>query len=155
MQKMKYGIYADCYVLTNNRTRNFVDKFLETFIPKRKEQADVYEVPQYGKETEKEFDSADNLIQYLELNSNIAHTIYWKNLEGEEPRFASCFFTDDNNLIVGLSCNADDKTEDELLMGLMNYCGTDIGYITYEQPAPQNSREFMKNARSTNAQHKL
>jgi len=149
------GYYADCYVLTNNRTKNFVDRFLNTFIPNRKEQADIYEVPQYGKEIEKEFNSADNLIQYLELNLNIPHTIYWENLEDKEPRFANCFFTDDNNLIVGLSCNADDKTEDELLVKLMNYCGTDIGYITYEQPAPQNSLKFRENVRSTNAQQDL
>ena len=45
--------------------------------------------------------------------------------------------------------------EDELFIKLLDYCGTDIGYITYEQPAPQNSLEFIKNARSTNAQHEL
>ena len=104
------GYYADCYVLTNNRTKNFVDGFLENFIPKRKEQVEVYEVPQHRGKMEIEFDSADNLIQYLESNLKIEHIIYWDNLDDKEPRFASCFFTDDNNLILGLSCTADNKT---------------------------------------------
>lgn len=145
------GYYADCYVLTNNRTKKFIDGFLNTFIPNRKEQADVYEVPMDGKETDEEFDSADKLIHYLELNVNTPHTIYWRNLEDKEPRFANCFFTDDNNLIVGLACNADEKTENELLARLMSYCGTDIGYITYEQPAPHNSLEFIEKVASANA----
>jgi len=149
------GYYADCYVLTNNRTKKFVDEFLNSFMPDRKEQADIYEIPQYGKETDEEFDSADKLIRYLELNVNTPHTIYWENLDNIEPRFANCFFTDDNNLIVGLGCNANDKTEDELLVKLMDFCGTSDGYITYEQPAPSNSGDFMNNVRRTNAQHKL
>lgn len=149
------GYYADCYVLTNNRTKKFVDGFLNTFIPNRKEQTDIYEVPQYGKEKVEEFNSADNLIEYLELSANAPHTIYWENLDDKEPRFANCFFTDDNNLIVGLSCEADDKTEDELLLKLMDYCGTKMGYITYEQPAPRNSHEFIEIVRRANAQQKL
>ena len=146
------GYYADCYVLTNNRTKQFIDGFLETFIPNRKERADVYEVPMYSKETIEEFDSADKLVDYLELNVNMPHSIYWENLDNQEPRFANCFFTDDNNLIVGLACNADDKTEKELLLKLMDYCRSKDGYIAYEQPAPHNSNEFMEIVRSTNAQ---
>jgi hypothetical protein len=155
LKKINMGYYADCYVLTNNRTKMFVDRFLNTFIPNRKEQAEIYEVPQYGKETIEEFDSADRLIDYLELNVNTPHTIYWENIDNIEPRFANCFFTDDNNLIVGLGINANEKTEDELLLKLMDFCGTTEGYITYEQPAPINSREFVENVRRTNAQQKL
>lgn len=149
------GYYADCYVLTNNRTKRFVDEFLDSFMPNRKEQADTYEIPQYSQEADEEFDSADNLIRYLELNVNTPHSIYWENLDNAEPRFANCFFTDDNNLIVGLGCSANDKTEDELLLKLMNFCGTTDGYITYEQPAPSNSSAFLENVRRTNAQQKL
>ena len=152
---MIMGYYADCYVLTNNRTKKFIDEFLNFFMPNRKEQADICEIPQYGKETDEEFDSADKLIRYLELNGSTPHTIYWENLDNSEPRFANCFFTDDNKLIVGLGCNANDKTEDDLLLKLMNFCDTTDGYITYEQPAPSNSSDFMENVRRTNAQHKL
>jgi len=148
------GYYADCYVLTNKRTKKFVDEFLNTFIPNRKEQTDIYEVPQYGKEIDEEFDSADKLIRYLELNVDTPHTIYWKNLDNKEPRFANCFFTNDNNLIVGLACNANDKIENELLLKLMDYCGTNDGYIAFEQPAPHNSDDFKEIVRRTNAQQK-
>ena len=149
------GQYADCYVLTNNRTKKFVVDFLEAFIPNRKEQADVYEIPQYGKETITEFNSADGLIGYLEINVNTPHTIYWENLDNGQVRFASCFFTDDNNLIIGLASDADEGIEDELLKRLINYCKSTDGYITYEQPAPHNTSEFKKIVESTNAQQKL
>jgi hypothetical protein len=115
----------------------------------------VYEIPMYGKETIEEFDSADRLIDYLELNANMPHTIYWKNLDNSQIRFASCFFTDDNNLIVGLACDTGKKAEDELLLKLMNYCGSTDGYIAYEQPAAHNSSEFKMLVRSTNAQQQL
>ena len=152
---LNMGYYADCYVLANDRTKEFVDRFLNTFVPNRKEQADIYEVPQFGDETDKEFDSADDLIQHLELNVNIPYSIYWENVQDTEPRFANCFFTDDNNLIVGLGYNADDMTENDLLGKLMKFCGTELGYITYEQPAPKNSSEFIAIAKSTNAQQSI
>ena len=53
-EKMIMGYYADCYVLTNNRTKKFVDEFLNLFMPNRKEQADIYEIPQYGKDTDED-----------------------------------------------------------------------------------------------------
>ena len=149
------GQYADCYVLTNNRTRKFVDDFLSTFIPNRKEQADLYEIPMHGEKTIEEFDSADKLIDYLELNANTPHTIYWENRDNNQIRFANCFFTDDNNLIIGLGCDADKRMEDELLKKLMDYCGSTDGYIAYEQPAPHNSSEFKMVVRSTNAQQNV
>jgi hypothetical protein len=92
---MIMGYYADCYVLTNNRTKKFVEEFLNLFMPNRREQADIYEIPQYGKDTDEEFDSADKLIRYLELNVTTPHSIYWENLDDIEPRFANCFFTND------------------------------------------------------------
>jgi hypothetical protein len=154
-KKSTMGQYADCYVLTNNRTKKFISDFLDTFIPNRKEQADVYEIPMYEKETIEEFDSADRLIDYLELNVNIPHTIYWENLDNGQISFANCFFTNDDNLIIGLACDVDKKIEGELLMKLMNYCGSTDGYITYERPAPHNSSEFKMLVRSTNAQQRL
>ena len=40
--------YADCYVLTENRTKEFISSFLDKFLPHRKESASEYEVPQYA-----------------------------------------------------------------------------------------------------------
>lgn len=144
VKELTMGYYADCYVLTNNRTKKFVDEFLNTFIPNRKEQTNAYEIPQYSKETDEQFDSADKLIQHLELSINTPYTIYWENLDNNEPHFANCFFTNDNNLIVGLACNANDKTERELLLKLMEHCGSRDGYIAYEQPPPCNTDNFME-----------
>jgi hypothetical protein len=73
-KEMMMGYYADCYVLTSNRTKKFVDEFLNLFTPNRKGQADIYEIPEDGKETGEEFDSADKLIRYLEFKWK--HTTY-------------------------------------------------------------------------------
>ena len=139
------GYYADCYVLTNNRTKIFIKDFLGTFAPNRMQQAEFYEVPQYGNEICEEFTLADELIHYLESNVTTPHSICWENLEDNKIRLVNCFFTNDNNLIVGLSCHADDKTENELLVRLMKHCKSKVGYITYEQPPPLNSVKFIEN----------
>lgn len=136
--------FNDCYVLANNRTMKFVTEFLDTFIPNRVEQTDAYELPQYGRQTEREFETVQALMQYLEANINTPYTIYWRNKEDKEPHFANCFYTNDNNLIVGLGSSVANNIAEELLTTLKNFCGSTEGCIAYEQPAPHNSEGFRR-----------
>lgn len=139
--------YADCYILTTDRTLEMVDKFLNHFLPERAEVASEYELPQFGETTELKFDTVEGLIEYLVINTSTPYSIYWCNKVETDIKCAMCFFTDDNHLILGLSCNTldhDNSVEDEIFRLLKNYGKTSSGYITYENPAPTNAQEFQR-----------
>ena len=139
------GYYADCYVLSDNRTTEFVREFLEEFLPQRKESADEYFVPMYSNNPKRRFNEATKLIDYLCLNSSFENTIYWSNSSKSEPKGAMCFFTDDGKIIFGLYCNTkyeNTEIEDHILTKMKKFIGSEVGLITYEEPAPHNSKEF-------------
>ena len=141
----KQGYYADCYVLTNKRTVDFIFQLLDRFVPNRKVTADEFEVPQYSDLPTNVFSSVDEAIAYLVDNKNTKHSIYWKNLDEGDLKGVELFFTDDGFLICGLYCDTrhpDTMIEDDYFKQLREFCGSDEGYITYENPAVQNSLAF-------------
>lgn len=141
------GYFADCYVLTKGRSKKLISEFLETFVPKREEMAGEYEVPQYNDEPLVVFMSDEELIDYLIENINEPHSIYWENKEESDLRFAMCFFTNDGNIILGLSTEAkssNSEIEDAMFDKLKHFASSSEGLITYENPAPCNTEEFRK-----------
>jgi hypothetical protein len=145
--RQEYENYlADCYVLTDKRTKEFIFSFLEKFLPDRDESADEYEIPQYSDSPIVTYKTANNLIDHLIKNKIDIHTIYWRNNNHEAIQQAMCFFTNDGQLIVGLSCQTkhpDTSIEDKYFKDLQNFCNSDMGYITYEEPAIHNATEFL------------
>lgn len=142
--------FADCYVLTSQRKEEFILDFLNHFITNRKEQANEYEIPQWGNETTHRFQSVEHLIRYLVENNTQEYSIYWSNTKNEKLKGGQVFFTNDGYLIVGLYCLTEvdnSELEDTLLKELFQFCSTDVGYITYEDIPPMNSIEFKKKAR--------
>lgn len=143
----KQGYFADCYVLTNRRTKEFINSFLDKFVPLRHERSNIYEVPLYTKETKNTFETSADIIDYLIENKHEIYTIYWANNENSDIRIAMCFFTDDDNLIVGISCETmypDTFIEDKVFNDLKIFCNSDKGYITYEEPTVHNTKEFLE-----------
>lgn len=137
--------FADCYVLTNQRNKEFIFGFLDHFIPKRKVTTDEYEIPRYSSQPSKIFRKVESLIAYLVKNEHESYGIYWSNIQDETLRNAQVFFTNDGYLVLGISCNTkypDTEIEDTLLKDLLKYCSTQDGYITYEDIPPLNSLEF-------------
>ena len=147
-QKQEYENYfADCYVLTDSRTKEFINAFLDKFLPDRQESADEYEIPQYSNNPTVISKTADKLIELLERNKNEIHTIYWRNNSKTTVQNAMCFFTDDGQVIVGLSCQTkypDTSIEDSYLKDLKNFCKSERGYVTYEENATHNTTEFLE-----------
>lgn len=145
------GYYADCYVLVNSRTPGFIYSFLDRFIPNRQETADAYEVPQYAEEPVRTYTTAEELINYLAEHKQEPHTIYWSNKEEDELKGAVCFFTTDGKIIAGLHCAvkaSDSSIEERYFKELTTYCNSTIGYITYEEPAPHDTQEFLARVKS-------
>ncbi len=142
-----HGYFADCYVLTNKRTKQFIYSYLNNYIPNRHETANEYEFPQNSDNSTIIFRTAEELIDHLEKNKNDIHTIYWSNNDKSEIRGAMCFFTNDGQLIAGLYCETkspDTTIEERHFMDLKNFCDSDIGYIDYEEPASHDTIEFLK-----------
>ncbi len=150
-RKEHAGYFADCYVLTDRRTKDFIYSFLDNFIPNRQETADEYEIPQYSNKPTTVYKTADQLIDFLVINKSKIHTVYWTNITESEIKGAMCFFTKDEHLIVGLYCSTDspDTTiEDIYLEKLQEFCQTKNGYITYEEPAPQDTADFLEKVKA-------
>jgi hypothetical protein len=144
------GEFADCYVLVPERSKQLIDDFLDVFLPERKEYADEYEVPQYSDEPGYTFSSVDELIGHLVTSVSEPYSIYWASTGEGDVRFAMCFFTNDGWLILGLSTEAkvnDTSREDYALNLLKRFASNGIGYITYEEPPPLNSKQFMERAK--------
>lgn len=141
--------FADCYVLSENRSEKFIQLFLDKFIPNRKELSNEYEIPQYSDNPIITFNNATCLIDYLTAYKNVKHIIYWKNNEKSKLKGAMCFFTEDNQVIFGIYCNTafpDKSIESDYLNKLKEFCNSNIGYFTYEEPAPDNVSDFLKRA---------
>ena len=144
---------ADCYVLVNNRSKEQINDFLDVFVPNREETSSEYEVPQYGNETIHIFASTDLLIDHLVTNTNEPYSIYWKSVDDGDIRYGMCFFTNDAQLVLGLSIRTNGKDasiQDEAFELMKKFSGSSEGYITYEETAPFNSAEFMEIVRSRN-----
>jgi hypothetical protein len=149
----KKGYYADCYVLSEKRTSTFILSFLDRFLPNRQEGADEYEIPQYADKPHVVFKTAAELIDYLTINKNEVHTVYWSSTDKSDIKGAMCF-TNNGQIILGIYCDTmfpDTRIEDKVFADLKNYCGNSNGYITYEEPATHDTTEFLERVKSANA----
>jgi hypothetical protein len=152
-RKEYQGYFADCYVLSDKRTVDFINEFLECFVPNRRESADEYEVPQYSDNPTEIFDNARDAVIYLVDNPNFEHSLYWNNPDKSDLRGVELFFTNDRFVVIGIYCETmypNTEIEDDYYKKLIEYCGSEIGYITYEDTPPFNSQEFTDKARKHN-----
>ena len=152
--KGKKGYYADCYVLSEKRTSAFILSFLDTFIPNRQESAVEYEVPQFAETPKIVFKTAFELMEYLTINKEEIHTVYFSNTDKTDVKGAMCFFTDNGQIILGIYCNTmypDTTIEDKVLVDLKSFCDNSNGYITYEEPATIEISKFLERVKSANA----
>lgn len=146
--KEQYQVkFADCYVLTKKRTKDFIISFLDKYLANRQEYTDVYEVPQFSEHPTIVFKSANELIEYLEHNNNEVHAIYWYNKKEDILRGTMCLFTSDGQVILGIFCESlypDTSVEDSYFKDLQEFCGSTTGLIEYETPAARDTEEFLK-----------
>lgn len=139
--------FADCYVLTNKRTKEFISSFLDKYLPNRQEYTDTYEVPQFSQQPTVVFKTADELIQYLEHHINEVHGIYWYNKVEEIIRGTMCLFTSDGQVILGIFCESlypDSSIEEGFFADLKKFCDSTIGLIEYKTPAAKDIGDFLR-----------
>jgi hypothetical protein len=147
-KQQKHVNFADCYVLTDKRTKDFITSFLNKYLPNRREYTDVYEVPQFSGNPAIVFQTADDLIGYLEVHKNEVHAIYWYNqVEDVQMRGTMCLFTSDGQVIMGIFCESlfpNTSIEDYYFKDLQDFCGSTAGLIEYETPAAHDTGEFLQ-----------
>lgn len=146
--------FADCYVLTNQRTYIFILSFLNHFLPEREAFASEYEVPQHADHPEHVFKASEDLITYLENNPKEVHAIYWGNKEISTVRAGMCLFTSDGQVIVGLTSESyypETYLEDDCLQQIKEFCNSSIGLIEYDTPAANDTAEFLLRVKKANA----
>jgi SnoaL-like domain len=138
--------FADCYVLTNQRTHAFLLSFLNHFLPQRETYAPEFEVPQHSDSPQQVFTEAEDLIAYLESHPNEVHAIYWENKETSQLRAAMCLFTSDGQVMVGLTSEThypDTSVERRHLKQLEQFCNSRLSLIEYDTPAAKDTKEFL------------
>lgn len=134
------GPLFDCYVLAPTRTAATAMAFLDRFLPEREaafeswDPADVLGVPTGA--------STGEIADFLEANSDVRYTMYWRHSEGRPPYFAMVSFTADGQLILGLSpCHDDDPDRARrAIREMMAAVSAEHGYVALEE-APASSRE--------------
>ena len=151
------GELADIYVAVKTRSKKLGIEFLNQFLPKRAESADEYQLPQYSMISEREFDTVDELMTFLEKNQTVEYNLYWRATDELNPnKHGMLFYTKDKAMIFGISRDAETdewlntKNEDECLNLMKEYFQTNIGYITYEDTPTNTYDEFVNRVHELN-----
>lgn len=135
--------FHDVYVLMTARTAESVERFLDRFVPHREPSTEEYRVPQFADEPTTVFFESMELVAYCVAQHDVAHGIYWRNLDDCDPFHAMVFFTSDGGMVLGLSVVAN---PDRWLGDLLSMIGGEIGYWTFEEPPPDSILEFKDRA---------
>lgn len=144
------GYLADIYVIQITRSKQRIDDFLNHFLPNRTESAVDYWLPEYADVPTHEFNNADDLMRFLEINDHFSSRIYWNNTDEQHlNKHAMIFYNEDGSTIFGISRNADmsgnlnTENEDQCLAEMKSYFGTHLGYIHYENPPADSFEAFV------------
>lgn len=138
------GYYADIYVIKKTRSKDYALKFLDTFLPKRKESTDDYVIYTSSSDEPKYiFKKVEDLMIYFERNTTIYQSIYWNGTDKNNlNKHAMLFYTIDGYMVFGIS--RDYNYKEEGLEEMKSFLRSDKGYIITECPPKDNYSDFCK-----------
>lgn len=146
---MPNGIWADIYVLGNDRSVLLVNSFLNKFLPNRELTVTQWDFPEYSDNPELTINSEKEFLEYCEKHKDVTHRSYWINsVESQNPCSAHIFYLSDGKVVLGLSTN-DEHQEQGLLIELKSFVNSEIGYITYECPPEECVEDFILKSQTT------
>ncbi len=122
--------YGDalCFVMATNRKKETIYSILNEFAPDHQKIESDYV---FNSEFEDMvFENEDSILTFLEENTTVRGTIYWKD---KYPHYAmtGAHFTSDGSLILSLTIEADGTKEDSYLADLKRRLQSEIGIIYY------------------------
>jgi hypothetical protein len=143
-------MFADVYVLANERSVALVEDFLDRFLPHRAPAAADYGVPRFSEQPRLVFRDVRNLLLYCEASPRESYAVYWNSTDPYgDTQAAHVFFLEDGGMILGLSTARLNKDEPERLLGVLReFAGSSAGYISCEEPPVDSSTEFRRLASS-------
>lgn len=136
---------ADIYVLKKTRSSTDVVSFLDEFLPRRVDMADLYEFPLYADDPEHKFRNSLEITTFLEKNITSNYSIYWQNSEiNPVYKFAMCFYTKNGSIIFGLSLDSNQSLEKDCLTKMKRHLDSELGYVDHENPPSFLDSEFIE-----------
>ncbi|MEZ5987332.1 MAG: hypothetical protein R3B94_15405 [Hyphomonas sp.] len=133
----------EVYALSTRRAAIDVQKFLDDFLPHRRELAGEYPVPQYSEKPNYVFSYVGDLLSFLESHQTDSYSVYWEATDSVSPiEQAMAFFTTDGYLIYGVV--VDEALAAEYSRTLKVYLGAAVGVIDEEHVPPDTGAEFIQ-----------
>ena len=133
----------EVYVLSNDRSVQAVERFLERYLPCRHELAAEYQVPQFSDDPQHVFRAAGDLLAYLERNETEFHGVYWQSVNSLSPvDQAMAFYTSDGCVVCGLVVS--EQMAEAYLNELKLHFDSKFGLIDEENPPPDTGVEFVR-----------
>ena len=132
-----------CQVFAGQKSKKTVDLVLNTFIPEY-EKLNL----DYASRLNDEhyiFKTEDEMINYFIENTGLNQTFYWnKNYDNPDKIMAGAIITKDDKLIMSLTIDGTKETANKYFEKLKNILGSDIGVISYINPADyENGHDFI------------
>lgn len=123
-----------CQVYAGPKSRPSIDLVLNTFIPEcQKLNLD------YASRLDDEdyvFNTEDEMINYFIENTGLDQTFYWnKNHDNPDKITVGAIITADDKLIISLTIDGTEETGSKYFEKLKNLLNSDIGVISYTDPA--------------------
>ena len=139
--------YYDVYVLSRDRSKATVLRFLDRFLPDREETQEDYSLPHLSDAPHIFFASQDELLDYLESHPSEPYALYWQSAVADDPRNAMVFPTSDGCMIYGLSV---EQRARRYLSEVMSFLKEGKGYVAFECPPPTTAAAFEKTVEAFN-----
>lgn len=136
-----------CQVYAGQKSRKTIDLVLNTFIPDY-EKLNLNYTSQID-DDEYIFESEDEMINYFIENTGLAQIFYWnKNDDNPDRIMVGAIITEDDKLIMSLTVDGNDETKSRYFEELKCILNSDIGVISYVNPAYyENGQDFVSKFR--------
>jgi len=130
-------------VYAGQKSRKTIDLVLNSFIPEY-EKLNL----DYASRLDDEnyiFKSEDEMINYFIENTGLDQTFYWnKNYDNPDKIMVGAIITADDKLIMSLTIDGTEETESKYFEKLKKLLNSDIGVISYINPADyENGQDFI------------
>ena len=139
-----------CQVYAGQKSKKTIDLVLNTFIPGY----DKLNLDYASRLDDEDyiFKSEDEMIRYFIENSGISQTFYWnKNHDNPDRVMVGAIITEDDKLIMSLTIDGTEETESKYFEKLKNTLNSDIGVISYINPADyDNGQDIKKYGQNSN-----
>ena len=138
------GFY-DIYFIKRHRDRDFIQTFLDRFLPDRAQKAVEYYIPPFAQTPDLIFNDSQELIDFCFEKHLTDNSIYWRSLHSKKPEHAMVFFLKDDSVVYGVSVNTDDAgLTQRIFNDMAEFFDSELGYVAWDSPPEVESFEEFK-----------